>query len=141
MHTEHLQNVRPSWVAFGWFLSAAATGLFVLALIWLGVLERDTETGSGWLVPAFALGFFVGGWFTGQRTGSAPILHAVGIGLFSVVAWVFLNLFAGEPTGATAWDALPPALTAGLILLQILAAALGAAVGSGPARRAGVVPR
>lgn len=140
MHTEHLQNVRPSWVAFGWFLAAAATGLFVFVLIWLGLLDAE-GTGSGWLLPAFALGFFVGGWFTGQRTGAAPILHAVGIGLFSVVAWIAVNLFAGEPTGTAAWRGLPPALTAGLILLQIASAGLGALVGSRPARRAGVPVR
>lgn len=137
MHTEHLQNVRPSWVAFGWFLAAAATGLAVFVLIRFGLVDAEGG-GSGWLLPAFAVGFFFGGWVTGLRTGGAPILHAVGIGLFSILVWIVVNLLAGEPTGNTAWGELPPALTAGLILLQIVSAALGALVGSRPARRAGV---
>jgi MFS family permease len=134
MHTEHLSNVRPSWVAFGWFLSAAATGAAIIALLALGLLPWDGTSHSGWLLPAFFAGFFVGGWFTGLRTGAAPILHAVGIGLFSVVAWLAVNLVFGEPTRETDWNALPPALAAGLILLQIIAAALGARLGSREAR-------
>ena len=131
MHTEHLNNVRPSWVAFGWFLSAAATGAAIIGLLALGLLPwDDTSSGNGWLIPAFFVGFFVGGWFTGLRTGAAPILHAVGIGLFSLVVWLIANLFFGEATDATAWKALPPALTAGLLLLQMVAAALGAWIGS-----------
>ena len=32
MHTEHLNNVRPGVVAFGWFVSAAVTSMIVIAL-------------------------------------------------------------------------------------------------------------
>ncbi|MDB4949002.1 MAG: hypothetical protein JWM27_1651 [Gemmatimonadetes bacterium] len=135
MHTEHLQNVRPTWVAFGWFLSAAATALAIFALIGIGVLRPDPEGGSGgWMLLAFAAGFFLGGWFTGARAGAAPILHAVGIGLFSLVVWLLVNLVFGSTTGAAEWRSMPATLTAGLLLLQMVAAALGARLGSREAR-------
>jgi hypothetical protein len=135
MTTEHLQNVRPSWVSFGWFVSAAATALVLFALIGLGLLPSDPAAGdAGWTVLAVAVGFFVGGWFTGARAGAAPILHAVAIGLFSLVVWFLVNALLGSWAGAAEWRALPPTLTAGLLLLQIAVAALGAHVGSREAR-------
>ncbi len=133
MHTEHLQNVRPSWVAFGWFLSAAATALAVFAMIAAGLL--GAEEGSPLPVfAAVALGFAVGGWFTGLRVGLAPILHGVGIGLFSLLVWFLANALLGEPLGTTAWRGLSPATSAGLLLLQIAAAGAGARLGSRGAR-------
>lgn len=128
MHTEHLQNVRPSWVAFGWFVSAAVTALALFAGIAFRVID-ETDASAVWLALAFAVGFFMGGWLTGARVGLAPILHAVGIGLFSVVVWLLANLLA-RGTGLAGWSGLSPALTAGLLLLQIVAAALGARLGS-----------
>jgi hypothetical protein len=136
MHSEHLQNVRPTWIAFGWFLSAAATALALFALIGTGLLHPDAEgTGAGWMVLCVGAGFFLGGYLTGARAGAAPILHAVGIGLFSLVAWFALNLVLGSVTGAAEWRSLPASLTAGLLLLQIVAAALGARLGSRDSRR------
>jgi len=135
MHSEHLGNVRPTWIAFGWFLSAAATALAVFGLIGIGLLHPDADAGRGWMTVCVAAGFFLGGYFTGARAGAAPILHAVGIGLFSLVAWFLLNLVLGGVTGAAEWRSLPAWLTAGLLLLQIVAAAIGARLGSRDARR------
>jgi len=137
MHTEHLQNVRPSWVAFGWFLGAAVTSALLIALIAVGLVDA-VETGAGelWALPAMFLGFAAGGYFVGARVGAAPILHAVGIGLFSIVVWFLANLLFGEALDAETWSSLSPAFTAGLLLLQIVAAALGARVGSREARAA-----
>ena len=66
-----------------------------------------------------AAGFFLGGWFTGARAGAAPILHAVGIGLFSLVAWLLVNLVLGGATGAAEWRSLPATLTAGLLRAHV----------------------
>ncbi|HET6230747.1 MAG TPA: hypothetical protein VFE05_11810 [Longimicrobiaceae bacterium] len=133
MHSEHLQNVRPSWVAFGWFVSACVTALAVFVLIRFGLVESNGDAPGGWMALAFFVGFFVGGWFTGGRTGAAPILHGVGIGLFSVIVWLAANLLLRGFSGAS-WSALSPTLTAGLLLLQMAAAAIGARIGSREAR-------
>lgn len=135
MHTEHLSNVRPSWIAFGWFVCAAFTALVLFGLLALRLVPWDGTGGSGWVLLAFALGFFAGGYLTGARVGGAPILHAVGIGLFSVLAWLLANLF-GEALGLSGWQGLGPVVTAGLLLLQIAAAAAGARLGSRASRRA-----
>ncbi len=130
MHTEHLQNVRPSWVFFGWFVSVAVVSLIVLALIALRLLSPDATGGDlGWGVAAIAAGFLVGGWLTGARVGTAPILHGIGIGLVSLVLWFAANLVLGEALGATTWDG-SPSLYAGILILQMGAAATGARVGS-----------
>jgi hypothetical protein len=136
MHTEHLQNVRPSWVAFGWFIGAAATSLLLIVMIVLGLIDAQGETGGAWVIAALFLGYAAGGYFTGMRVGLAPILHAVGIGLFSVVVWFFANLLLGEPLDATAWNELSPAFTAGILLLQMVAAAVGARIASRERRAA-----
>ncbi|HEX8691942.1 MAG TPA: hypothetical protein VF746_05965 [Longimicrobium sp.] len=136
MHTEHLQNVRPSWVAFGWFLGAAVTSALLIALIAVGLVDRTGDGGGPWVLLAMFLGFAAGGYFVGARVGAAPILHAVGIGLFSIVVWFLANLLFGETFDAETWNSLSPAFTAGLLLLQMVAAALGARVGSREARAA-----
>lgn len=129
MHSEHLQNVRPTWVAFGWFAAAAVTGLALVILISLGLLPHATFGGEGWVVLAFAVGFFSGGWLVGWRTAEAPILHGVGIGLFSLVAWLLINLVA-DAAGLAGWTALSPSATAAALLLQVAAAVAGAWYGS-----------
>ncbi|HEX5725079.1 MAG TPA: hypothetical protein VFX98_06410 [Longimicrobiaceae bacterium] len=141
MHTEHLQNVRPSWVAFGWFIGAAVFSLLTLAMIAAGILDTEgaRPADAFWLLLAMFLGYMVGGYFTGARVGAAPILHAVGIGLFSVVFWFVVNV-AGEPFGGDAWRSLSPAFFAGVILLQIFSAATGARIGSRAARAATAQP-
>ena len=136
MHTEHLQNVRPTWVAFGWFLGAAVFSAVFFALVALKLVDAEGEGSGLWLTLAMFVGYLAGGYFTGARVGAAPILHAVGIGLFSIIVWFLINLFFGEPLGAETWGTLSAELTAGLVLLQIAAAAIGARLGSRSARAA-----
>lgn len=126
MHTERFRNVHPTWIAFGWFLAAASTAAAVFALIALGILGESLAGGEGWIAFAFALGFAAGGFFTGARVGVAPILHGIGIGLFSLVAWLAVNFFFGEPTGTTTYRSLSSVFVGLLLLLQTAAAALGA---------------
>jgi hypothetical protein len=129
MHSEHLQNVRPGTVATGWFVAAAVTSLAVFAMIAVGLLSRDGHGGTLWGLVATAAGFFAGGWFAARRDGAAPILHAVAIGLFSLVVWLLVNLLPGEMLDAESWD-VGAAYAAGLILLQIVAAAVGGRMGA-----------
>lgn len=135
MHTEHLQNVRPAWVFFGWFISVAIVSLIVLALVAARILSPDATAGElGWGVAAIAVGFLAGGWLTGARVGLAPILHGVAIGMVSLLLWFAANLVFGEALGATTWDDGTPAFYAGMLILQMAAAAVGARVGSRGAR-------
>jgi hypothetical protein len=135
MHTEHLQNVRPGWVFFGWFVSVAIVSLIVLALVAARILSPDATAGElGWGVAAIAAGFLAGGWITGARVGLAPILHGIAIGLVSLLLWFAANLAPGETLGATTWDDGSPAFYAGMLILQMAAAAVGARVGSRRAR-------
>jgi hypothetical protein len=136
MHTEHLQNVRPAGVLFGWFVSVAVVSLIAVVLAALGV-EPEGATASGLLgVAAIAAGFGVGGWFIGARLGVAPILHAVGIGFVSILVWFLANLLAGETVADSAWVSGSEAYYAGLLLLQIVAAAVGGHIGSARQRSA-----
>jgi hypothetical protein len=125
MHSEHLENVRPSWVAFGWFIGVAVMSAILFGLIALNVVPRTGEIGLGWVLLSVFLGFLVGGYLTGIRVRAAPILHAVGIGLFSVAVWFVANLLAGETLNASEWQ-VPPASAAGAVLFQVIAAAIGA---------------
>ncbi len=127
MHTEHLENVRPSWVAFGWFIGVAVMSAILFALAAVGIVARAGEIGLGWVLLAVFAGFLVGGYLTGVRVRAAPILHAVGIGLFSVVVWFVANLVAGETLNAADWT-VAPASAAGAVLFQIIAAAIGAGI-------------
>ena len=129
MHSEHLQNVRPGTVALGWFIAVAVTSLAVFAMIAVGLLSRDGHGGTFWGLIATAAGFFAGGWFAARRDGAAPILHAVAIGLFSLLVWLVVNLIPGQLLNAESWD-VGAAYAAGLILLQIVAAALGGRLGA-----------
>jgi hypothetical protein len=124
MHSEHLQNVRPLTVALGWFVAAAVTSLAVFAMLAVGLLSRDGHGGTLWGLIATAAGFFAGGWFMGMRARQAPILHAVAVGLFSLLVWFLVNLLPGRMLDAESWD-VGAAYAAGLILLQIVAAAVG----------------
>lgn len=128
MHTEHLQNLRPSWIAFGWFIAASATAAILFVLIAVGIL--GTDAAPEWVAVAAGLGFGIGGYSAGARVGDAPILHGVAIGLFSLLVWIAVNLFFGEPTGATTWQDLSAGFAALLLLLQIAAAVAGAWLGS-----------
>ncbi|HEX6041861.1 hypothetical protein [Longimicrobium sp.] len=136
MHTEHLQNVRPAGVLFGWFVSVAVVSLIAVGLAALG-LEPESGTGSGLLgAAAIAVGFGVGGWILGQRLGVAPILHGVAMGVVSILVWFAANLLAGETVADSAWVTGSEAYYAGLLLLQMVAAGVGASIGSRAKRRA-----
>ena len=137
MHTEHLQNVRPAGVLFGWFVSVAVVSLIALLLAATGMVDPEAATGSVlWGVAAIALGFGIGGWFIGSRLGVAPILHGVAMGIVSILVWFLANLLAGETVADSAWVNGSEAYYAGLLLLQIVAAAVGARIGSGRQRSA-----
>jgi hypothetical protein len=137
MHTEHLYNLRWLWVAAGWLVAFAVTSLVALVFAAFGLTVADDETGNLGAVVAVALGFWVGGYFTGLRALRAPILHGIAIGLASLVAWLLLSLVTLliEPP---AWTALTPTLTAALLLVQMAAAVAGAWVGHRVALRGGL---
>lgn len=126
MHTEHLQNVSPFWVIIGWLVALAATSVVVLALGAAGLLEAGGSAGvpDWWSIAAVGIGFFVGGYLTGTRDIEAPILHGVGIGLTTLVAWFVLNVVAAAVSGHT-WIGLSPTSTIGVLLLQMVAAVAG----------------
>jgi len=135
MHTEHLRNVRPGTLLLGWFISAAVVSLAVFALIAVGLLNREGTGGTGWGLLATAVGFMAGGWYVGWRTGAAPILHAVGMALVSLLVWLLVNLIPGALLGAESWS-VGGAYAAGLLLLQVAAAAVGGRIASREARAA-----
>jgi hypothetical protein len=133
-------SLRPGWVAIGWFIAIALTSLFLIALEALGLVG---ETPSGEALPvalALAAAFFAAGILVGTRSGAAPVLHGLAMGLFSLLAWVAINLFLGEPTGETTWRSLDAVTTGGLILLQAISAALGATAGVRWVRSAATSP-
>ena len=137
MHTEHLQNVRPSWVLFGWFVSVAVISLFGLVLAAGGLVDPDASgVGGLWGVAAIAAGFFLGGLVTGARVGAAPILHGVAMGVVSLLVWFVANLIFGEALDAETWGGDSPAFYAGSLILQMVAGALGARYGSRQQRAA-----
>jgi hypothetical protein len=136
MHTEHLQNVKPSWVLFGWFVAVAVVSLIALVLAAVGLADPDASAVGVWGVVAIAAGFFLGGLVTGARVGAAPILHGIAMGLVSLLVWFFANLAFGETLDAETWDDGSAAFYAGSLILQMAAAALGARFGSRQQRRA-----
>lgn len=126
MHTEHLQNVGVMRVITGWLIAIAVTSVVVLAAFSFGML--DASDSVFWPAAAVAVGFAAGGFVIGVRASEAPILHGVGIGLMSIVAWAVLNL-ATMPFGGENWAGLSAATAVLVILEQILAAVLGARLG------------
>jgi hypothetical protein len=126
---ERIRDLRPTWVAFGWFLAAAIASLILIAFTSFGLLSADSDGEALWVGLAILLGFFGAGFFVGSRAGVAPLLHGLAIGLFSLVAWLVLNLLLGEPTGETTWRSLEPVTLGGLLVLQAVAAVVGARVG------------
>ena len=98
--------------------------------------SEATSSGGLWGVLAIGVGFFVGGWFVGSRLGVAPSLHGVAMGIVSILVWFVANLLAGETVADSAWVGGSEAYYAGLLLLQIVAAALGASVSSRSQRSA-----
>lgn len=126
MHTEHLQNVKPSWVLFGWFVSVAVVSLIALVLAAVGIVDPEGSAFGIWGVLVLGIGFFIGGLVTGARVGAAPILHGVAMGIVSLLVWFFANLAFGETLNAETWGEGSAAFYAGSLILQMAAAALGA---------------
>lgn len=135
MHTEHLQNVHPGRVVAGWLVSVALTSGAIFLMIMLGLMGDDAGRDTGWALLALAVGFLVGGWFTGMRTPEAPILHGIALGLLSLVVWAVLNLVVAVafPTGSE-WSALTADAAVFVLLTQILAAVVGCWIGTRRAR-------
>jgi hypothetical protein len=130
MHTEHLQNVTFGRVAAGWLVAIAITSLAALAFISMGVLSDEPTAGNTWWsVIAVLIGFFAGGFFAGFRAIQAPILHAVCMGLLSMVVWFALNALAALFFDAWDWPSLTAEMTVALLLAQLAAAVVGALLG------------
>ncbi|MBR9991391.1 MAG: hypothetical protein KFH98_16630, partial [Gemmatimonadetes bacterium] len=62
-------------------------------------------------------------------------LHAVGIGLMSMVVWFMLNALAALIFGAWEWPSLSAEMTIGLLIVQLAAAVVGALLGYNVALR------
>lgn len=133
--SESFRSLRPSWIAFGWFIAAALTAGILLGLTVAGILGEDAAGERVWVAVALALGFAVAGFYVGTRVNAAPILHGLGMGLFSLVVWLGLNLFLGEPTGGAAWNAIPRDAAGGLVFLLTSASVVGTRQGVRYARR------
>ena len=130
MHTEHLQNVTTGRVLAGWLVAAAITSLATLALISMGLLgDEGTAADTLWSVVAVLVGFFAGGFFAGFRAIEAPILHAAGIGLTSLIVWFVLNAVAALVFRSWEWPSLTAEMTVALLLAQLIAAMVGALLG------------
>jgi hypothetical protein len=95
----------------------------------------STELGGVASVLAVIVGFWIGGFFAGFRALEAPILHGIGIGLTSLVAWAGLNAVVALVTPGVQWEALTPGRTAAILLAQIAAAVIGALMGYNVALR------
>lgn len=133
MHTEHLQNVHPIRVLGGWLFSVAVTSVVVFGFIMLGLMDGEAAD-TAWAVVAVAIGFLVGGIFTGYRTLEAPILHGVALGLTSLVAWAVLNLVVMAALGVAEWSGLGTTAALAVLLMQVVAAVLGCWIGTARAR-------
>lgn len=134
MHTEHLENVHPVRIMAGWLVAVAASSLAVFGFIVLGLMGDEAARDTGWAVAAVAVGFLVGGWFTGVRTLEAPILHGIALGLTSLVVWALLNLVVAAAFGEAEWTGMTVTATLVVLLTQIVAAVAGCWVGTRRAR-------
>ncbi|MGQ0562415.1 MAG: hypothetical protein ACT443_11130 [Gemmatimonadota bacterium] len=129
MHTEHLQRVRFKVVAAGWLVAVAFASLISFVIFALDIVGDESALAVRIEIAAIAIGFFAGGLFAGLRAGEAPILHGVAIGLLSLLAWFVLNLLATVALPTSDWTALTPRFTASVMLVQIIAAIVGARAG------------
>ncbi len=91
MHSEHISNLHPGWVAVGWLVAVAVSAVVFLALVGTGLLPAVGAGETIGSVVALLLGFFAGGFFVGLRWSDAPVLHVVAITVLSVLVW-FLGL-------------------------------------------------
>lgn len=129
MHTEHLQRVRPGIVVAGWLVAVAVASLIIVSLLGLNVLDAESTAGTRVSMGAVAIGFFVGGLFAGLRAREAPILHGAALGLISLIVWFALNFLSAIFFREFDWQALTAELAITLVLIQIVAAILGARFG------------
>jgi hypothetical protein len=136
MHTEHLQNVGAGRVVAGWLVAAAVASLAAMVLLAAGLLhEETTATNTWWSMVAIAVGFFAGGFFAGFRAIQAPILHAIGIGLTSLLVWFLLNAMATLLFRGWGWPVMTPQFAVALLFVQFAAAMVGALLGYNMALR------
>jgi hypothetical protein len=136
MHTEHLQNVSVARVSAAWLVAIAVTSLVALTLISSGLMTEDATTANTWWsVLAVVVGFFAGGFFVGIRALQAPVLHAGGVALATLVAWALLNGLGMIFFRDWSWPQLTAQLAVGLLLTQFIAATLGALIGYNVALR------
>jgi hypothetical protein len=100
-------------------------------LLGTGLLDDETTTANTWWsMFAVGAGFLAGGFFTGFRALQAPVLHAVGIGITSLVAWFLANaLSALLIDGGWTWPAVSPEFAVGLLFLQLAATVIGSLLG------------
>lgn len=130
MHSEHLQNVTVARVLMGWLVAAAMASLVALALLAAGVMHEETTTANNWWsMFAIAVGFFAGGFFAGFRAIQAPVLHALGIGLTSLVVWFLLNSVATLFVTQWGWPTITPEFAIAMLLVQMVAAVVGSLLG------------
>ena len=128
MHTEHLNNVRLGYVMTGWLIAIGFTSLFIFILIATGIQSGMSSDGR-WIATAVAIGFALGGTFVGFMTALAPILHGIMIGLTSLVFWAIVNVLSSFLFPNFAYTALSGQWAVAVMLVQIVAAVLGARFG------------
>jgi hypothetical protein len=127
--TESPRSLRWSWISFGWFIAVSIVSLILLALTSFGIIGTATEGTTIWVALAMVVGFFTSGVFVGTRVAAAPILHGLLMGLFSLAAWIGINLAVGEPMGESTWRSLDALSFGGLLLLQTVSAVVGTRIG------------
>jgi ABC-type amino acid transport system permease subunit len=118
-------------VIAGWLVAAAVASLVALALL-IGAgccTRRPTAANTWWSMVAIAIGFFAGGFFAGFRALQAPILHAVGIGLTSLGRLVPAERARDPASSRWTWPTMTPQFAVAVLLLQIVAAIVGALLG------------
>ena len=138
MPTEHLSNVSFASILIGWVIAVAVTSLLIFLLTAVGWMPQDAP--SLWAIVAVANGFFVGGYLTGTRDIEAPILHGIGIGLMTLVAWFVVNALATFFVDSDSYSGLSATAAAGLLLLQMIAAVAGAQIADRRALRGEDLP-
>lgn len=122
MHTEHLDNVRPGWLFFGWFVALSLASSIALVLAAVGILTASATAEAVVVAGAVAVGWAAGGYLVGYQVAAAPILHGVGMAVLSFVGWFALVLLVGGLTGDTGSLALIGTRSAALALLVQLGA-------------------
>ena len=137
MHTEHLQNIRPSILVAAWLIAVAVTSLILLALVGLNLVDADAAN-TRVAIGAMAVGFFVGGAFAGLRGAQAPILYGVSMGMLSLITAFVLNLVFVTLIDNFEWQGVSPDLSVTMVLVQIISAVLGARLGYRQAVRGNV---